>query len=88
MELFILLHSDVYEKSNGEIIACSLFRENLTDRMNKIAIHENEEILKFAYMHETPPPRLFVYNETEDNWTKWNGKNWIERICIEKFEMI
>lgn len=88
MEAFILLHSDVYEKSNGEIIACSLFRENLIDRMNHIAARENEEILKYAYLHETAAPRLFIYNETEDNWAKWNGRNWTERLSIEKFEMI
>ncbi len=88
MEIFILLHSDAYERSNGEIIACSLFRENLTDRMNKIAIRKNEEILKFAHLHEAPQPRLFIYDEADDSWAKWNGKNRLERIFIEEFEMI
>ncbi|MGX5690967.1 hypothetical protein [Arcticibacter tournemirensis] len=88
MELFILLHSDIYEASDGKIIACSLFRENLTDRMNKIANAENQKILEFASLNETASPRLYVYNEIEDSWVKRNGRSWTERLSIERFDMI
>lgn len=88
MEVFILLHSDVYETSDGKIIACSLFRENLTEKMNKIACDTNEQIRKFAGLYDTAHPRLYIYNEQDGYWAKWNGRNWTEKLCIERFDMI
>ena len=87
MEVFILLHSDVYETSNGRIIACSLFRENLIEKMNNVASAENEKIQSYAYQREPANGRLFMYNAEDDSWVKWNGKNWTERLSIERFDM-
>lgn len=88
MEIFILLHAEVYEKADGKIIACSLFRENLIDKMNRMAKEANDEVMKYAGLYDTPRSRLYIYNETKECWARWNGKNWIEKLCIERFDMI
>lgn len=87
MEVFILLHTDAYESSDGKIIACSLFRENLIEEMNRHALLENHKILELAHHREGAHTRFYVYNETEDNWVKWNGRKWTERLSIESFDM-
>lgn len=88
MEVFILLHSDAYESSDGQIIACSLFRENLLDRMNRLAASENHKILELAHHRDARISRFYVYNQEEDSWAKWNGRKWIEKLSIERYDMI
>lgn len=87
MEVFILLHSDAYEAGDGKIIACSLFRENLTERMNCLAVKENQKIMELVHHREIAHNRFYVYNDQEDNWAKWNGRKCIEKLSIECFEM-
>ncbi|PWG78111.1 hypothetical protein [Pararcticibacter amylolyticus] len=88
MEIFILLHSDAYESSDGKILACSLFRENLIDRMNSIAEAENQKILEFAHSGQPGQAKFYVYNAIEDYWAKWNGRKWTQKLCIERYDMI
>ncbi|WP_374164891.1 hypothetical protein [Arcticibacter sp. MXS-1] len=88
MDLFILLHTDAYEASDGKIIACSLFRENLTDRMNHLANEANNKVFDTAHLPETNSSHFFVYDEKEDSWIKWNGRRWTEKLSIRKFNMI
>jgi len=88
MEIFILLHSNVYETADGKVIGCSLFRENLTDKMNRLAESENQNILFSSAAQQSPTGHLYIYNKKEDNWAKWNGRHWIERLSIERYEMV
>ncbi len=88
MEVFILLHSDAYESSDGQIIACSLFRENLIERMNNMAASENHKILELAHHRDARVTRFYVYDEQDNSWVKWNGRKWMEKLSIQSFDMM